>query len=149
MFCVFFVEYTLDCRDKYKYLKPLLAKWSRYYFTSLGGALTGGHRCVKKSRPRAAEYPRSFLLPLSAVLQVHRAPGIPPRDHATLLLARPADQLIFGMILGLFGLFGLLWGTLWCFHAFFPLWSSAACEGRALLLLLNRCSSTRISRGSI
>ena len=43
VFCVFFVEYTLDCRDKYKYLKPLLAKWSRYYFTSLGGALTGGH----------------------------------------------------------------------------------------------------------
>ena len=40
VFCVFFVEYTLDCRDKYKYLKPLLAKWSRYYFTSLGGALT-------------------------------------------------------------------------------------------------------------
>ena len=44
VFCVFFVEYTLDCRDKYKYLKPLWAKWSRYYFTSLGGALTGGHR---------------------------------------------------------------------------------------------------------
>ena len=47
VFCVFFVEYTLDCRDKYKYLKPLWAKWSRYYFTSLGGALTGGHRSPK------------------------------------------------------------------------------------------------------
>ena len=43
VFCVFFVEYSSDCRDKYKYLKPLLAKWSRYYFTSLGGVLTGGH----------------------------------------------------------------------------------------------------------
>ena len=49
MFCVFFVEYTLDCRDKYKYLKPLLAKWSRYYFTSLGGALTGGHNTYSRN----------------------------------------------------------------------------------------------------
>ena len=48
VFCVFFVEYTLDCRDKYKYLKPLWAKWSRYYFTSLGGALTGGHTSFEK-----------------------------------------------------------------------------------------------------
>ena len=44
VFCVFFVEYSSDCRDKYKYLKPLLAKWSRYYFTTLGGVLTGGHK---------------------------------------------------------------------------------------------------------
>ena len=40
VFCVFFVEHSSDCRDKYKYLKPLMAKWSTngqsYCFTSLG-----------------------------------------------------------------------------------------------------------------
>ena len=58
MFCVFFVEYTLDCRDKYKYLKPLWAKWSRYYFTSLGGALTGGHRLFEERDVESRETDR-------------------------------------------------------------------------------------------